>query len=99
MHLLQDIFKIQQKKNYQINCWKKIDRIDFQENVLVWVQFTDKGDNVDFYINNPQLYLTDRAIHRRIIKSENENLVNETDVPVNYEYIDDLQKNGFENKE
>ena len=77
---------------------EKIDRIDFQENVLVWVQFTDKGDNVDFYINNPQLYLTDRAIHRRIIKSENENLVNETDVPVNYEYIDDLQKNGFEIK-
>lgn len=74
---------------------EKVSTLNENDEVLVWVQLKDKGSSVEFYLNNPELYLTERAIQRRLMRKENENLVDERDIPVNYGYIADLKNSGY----
>ncbi len=55
-----------------------------------WVVFTDKN-NSPFTVNNPQAFLSEKAIERR---SKMQIAINETDLPVNENYIDSLKLLG-----
>ena len=51
-----------------------------------WIGFTDKN-NSEYSLNNPEMYLSERAIQRRI----NQNIpIDSLDLPVNKNYIDSV---------
>lgn len=58
------------------------------------VFFSDKsGEGYPYTIDNPEAYLTDKAIARRT----NQNIViDETDLPVHPQYVDSIRNLGFE---
>ncbi len=62
------------------------------DTIKFWIQFTDK-QNSEFSINEPSLFLSERAIIRR----EKQNIIiTENDIPVNKKYIDSvLSLNNF----
>lgn len=66
---------------------------------LVWVYFTDKGDNLDHYFANPLTVVSKKSLERRAkVLSEN-NLIDFTDLPVNQNYVNQIIQNGFELKQ
>jgi len=55
------------------------------------VHFSDKGANLDAATVNPSLYLSDKAIERRI----KQNIAfDQSDIPVNEEYVSSVAKTG-----
>lgn len=55
-----------------------------------WVQFTDK-DNVPYTIDEPEGFLSEKALQRR----ERYNIsIDETDLPVDMQYVDSIQRMG-----
>ena len=65
---------------------------------LVWITFMDKGENTESKLSHPESFLTQRAIDRRKkVKPENA-LVDFTDLPLNYEFVNDLIGQGIEIK-
>ena len=57
-----------------------------------WVEFMDK-DNSVFSVNNPEYFLSQRAIERR----NNQNIsIQIQDLPINNWYIDSIRNLGFE---
>lgn len=55
------------------------------------VHFSDKGANMDAATVNPSLYLSDKAIERRI----KQNIAfDQSDIPVNEEYVSSVAKTG-----
>ena len=57
-----------------------------------WVKFTDK-DNSVFSVNNPEYFLSQRAIDRR--NSQNISIQIQ-DLPINNWYVDSIRNLGFE---
>lgn len=69
------------------------------EKILTWVSFIDKGNNVSFLLNHPEIYLTGRSIERRK-KVKPQNVITDySDLPVYYEYISDIRNSGIELKQ
>ena len=67
---------------------------------LIWITFTDKG-NTDFInskISHPETFLTQRAIERRMKVKPANALVDFSDIPLNYEYVNELINSGIEIK-
>lgn len=65
------------------------------EKILTWVSFMDKGTDVSYLLNHPEIYLTDRSIERRK-KVKPVNLIADyTDLPLNAEYVADLLNSGI----
>lgn len=59
-----------------------------------FIYFTDKtGDNYPFSLSNPNEFLTQRAIDRRVIQSI---ALNDSDLPVNPNYVQGLRDSGVE---
>ena len=57
-----------------------------------WVEFTDKY-NSNFSVNNPEAFLSQRAINRRI----RQNIpIKIQDLPINNWYVDSIKKLGFD---
>jgi serine protease AprX len=65
---------------------------------LVWVYFTDKGNNIDAYYSNPQSVVSKKSLDRRAKVLSASNIINYSDIPVNQNYITLLTARGFELK-
>ena len=65
------------------------------EELLVWVFFTDKGEEIAQYLANPQLVVSEKSIKRRRKVLSEDKLISEMDLPVSEEYIDELINRGF----
>ena len=65
------------------------------EKTLIWITFTEKGANTEYLLNHPEIYLTQRSIERRLKVKPANSIVDFTDLPVNYEYINDLRNSGI----
>lgn len=65
---------------------------------LIWVTFMDKGNNLNHKLSHPEVYLTDRAIERRKKVKLFNSLVDYTDLPLNYEYLNEIAGLGLEIK-
>lgn len=63
------------------------------EMVKVWVDFTDKGNNVDYLLQNPHIYLTLKSIERRNLRGVYP-VVDFSDLPVYEPYISEIKANG-----
>ncbi|MBS1516564.1 MAG: S8 family peptidase [Bacteroidetes bacterium] len=68
------------------------------QNFLVWVTFRDKGSNVSDLLDNPQRYLTERAIQRRMKVKPADALVDYTDIPLNESYVTGITQSGLKIK-
>jgi serine protease AprX len=68
------------------------------EKILVWIEFADKGNNVDAKLSHPETFLTQKAIERRMKVRPLNSLVDYTDVPLNNDYINELQNAGIQIK-
>ena len=55
-----------------------------------WVAFTDK-DNSEYSLSEPERYLSDRAIQRRVKQNI---AIDSLDLPVNSEYINQVLQSG-----
>ncbi|MDZ4712535.1 MAG: S8 family serine peptidase [bacterium] len=65
------------------------------ERHLVWICFTDKGQNTDALLSSPEIYLTQRSIERRNKRVKSENLFDERDLPVDHNYVAGLEESGI----
>ncbi len=66
---------------------------------LIWVYFTDKGNNVESYYSNPQTVVSQKSLERRAKVLNESRLIDFTDIPVNQTYVSLLNQNGFELKQ
>ncbi|WP_337864816.1 S8 family serine peptidase [Ignavibacterium sp.] len=76
----------------------KLNSINSSEKMLVWIYFTDKGNSIENYLNNPVLVVSEKSLQRRA-KLQNETLIDFTDLPLNQNYIEELQSTGFQLKQ
>ncbi|HQY53200.1 MAG TPA: S8 family serine peptidase [Ignavibacteria bacterium] len=74
---------------------------DMQQNekVLIWISFTDKGENSSSLLADPETLVTKRSLDRRKKVKPAGKLVDLTDIPVSRNYISDLQNSGIEVKQ
>lgn len=66
---------------------------------LVWVYFTDKGNNLESFYSNPQTVVSQKSLERRAKVLSESKLIDFTDIPVNQSYVNSLNQNGFELKQ
>lgn len=62
---------------------------------LIWVDFTDKGNNIDSYFANPETVVSNKSLARRSKYFDQPNILKYSDIPVNQEYIQQLIQDGF----
>lgn len=65
---------------------------------MIWVFFTDKGENSDNILLSPQTFLTAKSIERRTNRIKEEKIFDEKDIPVNIDYINILKLQGIKIK-
>jgi len=69
------------------------------EELLVWIFFSDKGENTQNYLGKPNTVVSEKSLKRRAkVLNENE-LLTLRDLPVNQNYIDLVESLGFEVKQ
>ena len=78
-----------------INLLQKINIMPENEKVLVWIYFTDKGLNDKLDELKISDYLTEKSIDRRLKRTTGNNYFNESDLPVNNDYINEITDAGI----
>ncbi|HLG32954.1 MAG TPA: S8 family peptidase [Ignavibacteriaceae bacterium] len=69
------------------------------DEILIWVFFSDKGENLEAYFTNPTSVVSEKSLLRRAkVLSENK-LITQTDFPVNQNYITQIESAGFKLKQ
>jgi len=68
------------------------------EEVHIWAFFTDKGNNLTEYYNNPTMVVSEKSLLRRSKVLDANSLISLTDLPVNENYMNELQNSGFKVK-
>ena len=76
----------------------KIVETSASDEILVWIYFTDKGINTDFYFNNSQLVVSEKSLMRRAKVFGYSSLINLKDLPVSSDYINQVNLKGFKLK-
>jgi subtilisin family serine protease len=72
---------------------------DQNEELLVWVFFSDKGENIQNYLSKPSTVVSEKSLKRRAKVLSQDKLITQTDLPVNQNYIDQLNSLGFQVKQ
>ncbi|HSW56732.1 MAG TPA: S8 family serine peptidase [Ignavibacteriaceae bacterium] len=72
-----------------------IDNSNQSEELLVWIFFTDKGNETQNYFQKPSTVVSEKSLERRAKVLSADKLVSETDLPVNHNYIVQVQSLGF----
>jgi len=73
--------------------------VNQDEKVLVWVFFTDKGNEAQNYFQKPSTVVSEKSLKRRAKVLSEDKLISTTDLPVNQNYIDQIQSLGFQVKQ
>lgn len=69
------------------------------EELLVWVFFSDKGDNAQNYLSKPNTVVSEKSLKRRAKVLSEDKLISTNDLPVNQNYIEQIQSIGFQLKQ
>jgi subtilisin family serine protease len=69
------------------------------EELLVWIFFTDKGEEISQYLANPQSVVSEKSLKRRRKVLPEDKLISKMDLPVMEEYVDELVNRGFKVKQ
>jgi len=77
----------------------KIEKSIQPEKYHIWIYLNDKGNDIDVYYSNPVSVVSSKSIQRRakelsssLSKSK---ILDFTDIPVNQNYIEQIQQTGF----
>ncbi|MGA8263619.1 MAG: S8 family peptidase [Ignavibacteriaceae bacterium] len=73
-------------------------KVSDNDSVLVWVFFKDKGKSLRKYFEDPSLVVSEASLERRSHVIKNGSLIDQTDLPVNRDYIKQIQKFGVKVK-
>ncbi len=65
------------------------------EQLLVWIYFTDKGQNTDAYFNNPLSVVSEKSLKRRQKVLGVNNPLTIRDIPVNPAYLAEVKAKGL----
>ncbi|MBT8377797.1 MAG: S8 family peptidase [Ignavibacteria bacterium] len=76
-----------------------IERTDSDEELLVWVFFKDKGNTAQQYLEKPTSVVSEKSLKRRSKVLSEDKLITETDLPVNLNYIEQVQTLGLKLKQ
>jgi len=63
--------------------------------MLIWVFFTDKGNDLESYFNSPGIVISEKSLKRRGKVLSKSSLIKFEDIPINQNYIDQLGSFGF----
>ena len=69
------------------------------KNLLVWVFFTDKGNETQNYLSKPSTVVSEKSLKRRAKVLSEDKLISENDLPVNQSYINQIEAAGFKLKQ
>lgn len=84
-----------QTEKISSRVFQKLGNIENNQKVLVWVFFTDKGNDIEKYYSNPYLILSKRSIERRVKLNSFPKGIDMFDIPVNNLYINELENLGI----
>ncbi|MCH7517297.1 MAG: S8 family serine peptidase, partial [Bacteroidetes bacterium] len=70
-----------------------------KDELLVWVFFNDKGENLSSYFANPNSVVSEKSLKRRAKVLAPDQLISKMDLPVNSEYIEKIVSLGFKVKQ
>lgn len=73
----------------------KMNNVLPNDEFLVWVYFTDKGNNTDSYFSNPRLVVSEKSLKRRQKVFDQSSLITFRDIPVNIIYINQVKSKGL----
>lgn len=76
-----------------------VSNADQNEELLVWVFFSDKGDDTQDYLSKPNTVVSEKSLKRRAKVLSEDKLITLSDLPVNQNYIDQLSSSGFRLKQ
>ncbi len=62
---------------------------------LVWIYFTDKGNDLQKFYSNPESVVSEKSLKRRYKVLSKNKAIDFLDLPVNEDYIDQLLSAGF----
>ena len=77
---------------------EKIAQSKTNETELVWIFFTDKGKSLNKYLEKPSSVVSPKSLARRAKYYKGRPLIDETDIPVNPDYIEHVEKLGVKLK-
>lgn len=78
--------------------YRALNVVSENEQFLVWIEFKDKGDNVNSRTVNPNTILTEKSIERREKVRDTGKLIDFTDLPVNGNYVEVVRSHGVKIK-
>ncbi|MDR3610430.1 MAG: S8 family serine peptidase [Ignavibacteriaceae bacterium] len=73
----------------------KLNSITDNSKVLVWIFFRDKGDRLNKFYTSQKNIVSELSLKRRAKTLDKSALTDYTDLPVNHDYISELQSGGF----
>ena len=76
-----------------------ISSVNQDEKVLVWIFFNDKGNETQNYFQKPSTVVSEKSLKRRSKVLSEDKLISTTDLPVNQNYIEQIQSLGFQVKQ
>lgn len=78
---------------------QKLSTLKAEDKVHVWVYFQDKGTELNKYLANPSLVVSEKSLKRRSKVLFPGSLIDLSDLPVNSIYISKLENQGFQVKQ
>ncbi|MCU0413838.1 MAG: S8 family peptidase [Ignavibacteriaceae bacterium] len=76
-----------------------IDNSNPSEELMVWVFFIDKGNEIQNYFQKPSTVVSEKSLKRRAKVLSEDKLISTADLPVYQNYIDQIQSLGFQTKQ
>jgi serine protease AprX len=76
-----------------------INSINQNEELLVWIFFNDKGNETQNYFQKPSTVVSEKSLKRRAKVLSADKLISTNDLPVNQNYIEQIQSLGFQLKQ
>ena len=73
---------------------RETSQLSENDTVLVWVFFTDKGKSLNKYFEKPTLVVSKASLKRRAHVIKSGPLIDQTDLPVNSDYINKIESYG-----
>src|SRR3972149_299560 len=76
----------------------RVSRISDEGTVLVWIFFKDKGNSLNKYFDKPSMVVSEASLRRRAKVFNNSELIDQTDLPVNKNYLNEIEILGVKVK-
>jgi serine protease AprX len=93
------IFAQSSVEKFTPQLYAVLDNSNQAEELLVWVFFTDKGNETQNYFQKPSTVVSEKSLNRRAKVLSEDKLISQTDLPVNQNYIEQIQSLGFQLKQ